>query len=53
MNVLTTTNLTLPLAQWTTNSTPSFDGNGNLINYTIPGALSPAVPRQFYMLQQP
>ena len=53
VNVLTTTNLTLPLAQWTTNSTPSFDGNGNLINYTIPGALSPAVPRQFYMLQQP
>ena len=53
VNVLTTTNLTLPLAKWTTNSTPSFDGNGNLINYTIPGALSPGVPQQFYRLQQP
>jgi autotransporter-associated beta strand protein len=53
VNVLTTTNLALPQARWTTNSTPSFDGNGNLINYTIPGAVNPAVPQQYYRLQQP
>lgn len=52
VNVLSTTNLLLPLAQWTTNSTTSFDGNGNLINYTIPGALNSGLPRQFYRLQQ-
>jgi autotransporter-associated beta strand protein len=52
VNVLTTTNVALPLAQWTTNSTTSFDGNGNLINYTITGALSSGLPHQFFRLQQ-
>jgi hypothetical protein len=52
VNVLSTTNLALPLIQWTTNSTASFDGNGNLINYTIPGVLSSGLPAQFYLLQQ-
>lgn len=52
VNVLTSTNLTLPLAQWTTNSTTSFDNNGNLVNYTIPGAVSPGIPQQYYILEQ-
>jgi len=51
--VLTSTNLTLPLSQWTTNSTTTYDGNGNLVNYAIPGAVSPGQPQQFYRLQQP
>jgi len=41
------------VAQWTTNSTPSFDSNGNLVNYTVPGAVNSGVPQQFYKLQQP
>jgi len=53
VNVLTSTNLTLPLSQWTTNSTTTYDGNGNLVNYAIPGAVSPGQPQQFYRLQQP
>ena len=53
VNLLTTTNLSLPVAQWTTNSTPSFDSNGNLVNYTVPGAVNSGVPQQFYKLQQP
>ena len=53
VNVLSTTNLAVPLAQWTTNSTTSFDGSGDLINYTITGALSSGLPKQFYLLQQP
>jgi len=52
VNVLTTTNLALPLAQWTTNSTTAFDANGNLVNYTISGALNAGVPRQFFRLSQ-
>jgi len=50
VNVLTATNL---LGPWTTNSTTAFDSNGNLINYTITGALSSGRPQQFYYLQQP
>jgi len=53
VNVLTTTNLALPLSQWTTNSTTAFDGNGNLLNYTIPGAVNSNVPQSFYLLEQP
>jgi hypothetical protein len=33
--VLTSTNLILPLSGWITNSTTTFDGNGDLYNYTI------------------
>jgi autotransporter-associated beta strand protein len=50
--VLTSTNLTLPVVQWTTNSTTSFDGNGNLIDYIIPGAVSPGMQQQYYRLKQ-
>jgi autotransporter-associated beta strand protein len=52
VNILTTTNLALPLIQWTTNSTTSFDGSGNLVNYTITGAVNSGLPQQFYRLQQ-
>ena len=50
--VLTSTNLVLPMAQWTTNSTTSFDSGGNLVNYTITGAVSSGQPKQFYRLKQ-
>lgn len=50
--VLSSTNVALPLANWITNSTTSFDVNGNLVNYAIPGALNPSVPQQFYLLRQ-
>jgi len=50
--VLSSTNLTLPLANWITNSTTSFDGNGDLVNYTLTGAISSTVPQQFYLLKQ-
>ena len=51
VNVLTSTNLTLPLAQWTTNSSTTFDGNGNLVNYNITGGVNSA-PHQYFRLQQ-
>jgi hypothetical protein len=51
VNVLTSTNLTLPVAQWTTNSSTSFDANGNLVNYHITGGVSSA-PHQYFRLQQ-
>ena len=50
VTVLSTTNLTLPLAQWTTITTGNYDGNGNF-SYTVTGALSSGVPHQFYILQ--
>ena len=53
VNVLTSTNLLLPLSQWTTNSTTTFDGNGDLLNYTIPGAVNPNAPQSFFVLEQP
>jgi len=51
VTVLTATNLTLPLAQWTTVTTGNFDGNGNF-NFTVTGALSSGNKQQFYQLQQ-
>jgi len=50
--VLTATNLTVPLADWTTNSTTTFDGSGDLNNYSVPGSLNPSLPDQFYLLKQ-
>ena len=52
VNILTSTNLSLPLAQWTTNSSTTFDGSGNIVNYTITGAVSSGKPQQFYRLEQ-
>jgi autotransporter-associated beta strand protein len=51
VTVLTSTNLTLPLAQWTTVTTGNFDGNGNF-NYTVSGALTSGLKQQFYQLVQ-
>jgi len=51
VTVLSTTNLTLPLAQWITVTTGNFDGNGNF-SYTVSGALSSGLKQQFYQLQQ-
>jgi len=48
--VLTTTNLALPLAQWTTNTTGVYDANGNF-NYTVTGALSSGLKQQYFKLQ--
>ena len=46
--VLTSTDLTLPLSQWTPISTNSFLSNGQ-ISITIP--ITPGMPQQFYLLQ--
>ena len=52
VTVLSSTNLALPLAQWTTVTTGSFDVFGNY-SHTITGALSSGQPQQFYILQMP
>ena len=49
-NLLSSTNLALPLSGWTTNATANFDGNGNLFN-SIP--VNAAEPARFFRLQQP
>jgi fibronectin-binding autotransporter adhesin len=48
--LLATTNLVLPLAEWTVIATNTFDANGNF-NFT--NALAPASPQRFYLLQLP
>jgi hypothetical protein len=48
--VLSTTNLTLSLSQWTTVTNGYCDGNGDF-SYTVPGALSSGLPQQFYLLE--
>lgn len=48
--LLSTTNLALPLSQWTTNTTGTFDGSGsfsNAIPYTVPPA------NRFFLLRSP
>jgi fibronectin-binding autotransporter adhesin len=47
--VLTSTNLATPLTNWTTNSTSTFDGAGA---FSVTNAISPTVPKQFYIIQQ-
>jgi fibronectin-binding autotransporter adhesin len=49
VNLLTSTNLTLPIAQWTVLFTGNFDGSGNF-NYTTDG-FDPNAPQEFYLLQ--
>jgi hypothetical protein len=46
--VLTSTNLTLPLAQWTTAATNECDGNGY---FTFTNTINPNVPVLYYRLQ--
>jgi hypothetical protein len=45
------TNLMLPISQWTPLLTNTFDGNGNLNLHT--NIISPNTPREFYLLQMP
>jgi rhamnogalacturonan endolyase len=46
--VLSSTNLSLPLAQWTVVKTNNFDSNGGFI---FTNAISAAVPQSFYQVQ--
>lgn len=48
VNILTSTNLALPLANWTPVTTNAFDGSGN---YTDTVTVDPAVPSQFFILR--
>jgi hypothetical protein len=48
--VLTSTNLALPLSNWTRMLTNLFDENGS---FGITNAVDPTAPREFYLLQLP
>ena len=48
VNVLTTTDLTLPVSSWTTVTTTVFDASGNL---SVPITVDPAQTQSFYLLQ--
>lgn len=52
VHVFATTNLLLPLAQWTSLAAGSFDNSGNF-SYTNSGALTSGKPRQFFILHVP
>ena len=47
--VLTTTNVALPLSQWTTNTTGTFNSG----NFSITNTVNPGDPHNFYILQVP
>lgn len=49
-SVLTSTNLTLPLASWTTAATGNYDGSGNLTGFSV--TVNPALPQSFFILAQ-
>jgi autotransporter-associated beta strand protein len=51
VTVLSSTNLTVPLASWTVVTAGNFDGSGNF-SYTVSGALSSGLPQQYYILRQ-
>ncbi|HXE41992.1 MAG TPA: hypothetical protein VN516_03120, partial [Candidatus Baltobacteraceae bacterium] len=46
--ILASTNVSLPLNQWTVTDTNSFDANGNFIFTNTP---DPGLPQTFYLLQ--
>jgi alpha-tubulin suppressor-like RCC1 family protein len=48
--ILTSTNMTLPLSQWTPVATNTLDGSGNF-TMTATNAVNPNAPQQFYTLQ--
>jgi hypothetical protein len=48
--VLSSTNLTLPMAQWTPVATDAFDSSGS---FSITNTPAPGVPQSFYLLQMP
>ena len=47
--VLSSTNLALPVSQWTSVATGTFDGSGNLSNFSVNVDL--AAPQAYYILQ--
>jgi fibronectin-binding autotransporter adhesin len=49
--VLSSTNIALPLSNWTRIATNVFDGSGNIVGYTVTNATSGA--QKFYILQLP
>ena len=48
--VLTSTNLTVPLTSWTVLTNGTFDGNGN---FSVTNSIGTTNSRQFYILQVP
>jgi len=46
--VLTSTDMSLPLSEWTSIATNNFDGNGNF-NFT--NSIDPDTPQSYYLLQ--
>jgi autotransporter-associated beta strand protein len=48
-SILTSTNVALPLASWTTIQTGNYDGNGNITS--LPVTVNPALPQSFYLLK--
>jgi fibronectin-binding autotransporter adhesin len=50
-NLLSTADLSLPLNQWTLVQSGNFDASGS-VTLTLTGAVNPAQPQQFYLLQQ-
>ncbi len=49
-NVLTSTNLTVPLNQWTNIATNTFSSTGQ---FSVTNAVNPGTPQQYYILQVP
>ncbi|HWY30590.1 MAG TPA: LamG-like jellyroll fold domain-containing protein [Candidatus Acidoferrum sp.] len=49
-SVLTTTNITTPLANWTLSSTGSFDGSGA---FSVTNTISSGSAKRFYMIRTP
>jgi hypothetical protein len=49
VSVLTSTNLALPLSQWSVLGTGNFDASGNLSNFYVP--VDNTQPQSFYILQ--
>jgi hypothetical protein len=49
-SILTSTNLTLPLASWTTAQTGNFDGSGNITRFSV--TVNPELPQSFFILAQ-
>jgi PKD repeat protein len=50
--VLTSTNLALPLSQWTPVATNVWSANGSF-NLTVTNTVNPGVPQQFYIFEVP
>jgi hypothetical protein len=50
VTLLSSTNVALPLAQWTTVTSGNYDGSGHF-SYTNTGVLNSGLRQQFYILQ--